>query len=187
MTDDFDKLDSKLARFEQLADHIETMVAPQICEVMRTYALDRLDEKVYDNNPNPVTGNLRNSVETAEDIIIREGQTTVRMGIESSAEYAKYIEFGTGVKGSNEYNGHISEGVTFSPKEKWYQYNPDYQGDPGKNNDPRNVEAFGEKMTIPEFIVRYSQHPRPFMRPALYDNVDVFKDILAGELTEVFE
>lgn len=188
MTDDFDQLDKKLAMFEEMADTIEESVAPQICEIMRNYALDRLAEKVYDGNSNPVTGNLQNSVETAGDIVIREGQTTVRMGIQTSADYAKYIEFGTGIHGSNDYNGHISEGVTFKNKEKWYQYNPDYQGDPGKNNDPRNVEAFGETLiTVPEFIVRYSQHPRPFMRPALYDNVELFKDIIKGELTGVFE
>lgn len=196
MTDDFDQLDKKLAMFEEMADTIEESVAPQICEIMRSYALDRLAEKVYDGNSNPVTGNLQNSVETAGDIVIREGQTTVRMGIQTSADYAKYIEFGTGIHGSNDYNGHISEGVTFKNKERWFQHNPDYQGEFGKNNDPRHLEAlrrrqgFGTDDIITgyeEWIPRYSQHPRPFMRPALYDNVELFKDIIKGELTGVFE
>ena len=176
-SDDWDRLDEKLASLEDIADTIEESVAPQICEIMRNYALSRLDEKVYDNNSNPVTGNLRNSVETSQDIIIREGRSSVIMGIESSAEYAKYIEFGTGVKGSAEYDGHTSEGVTFSPKAFWFQHNPDYKGEFGENNDPSGAR---------EWIKRYAQHPRPFMRPALYDNVGLFADIIAENVKEVF-
>ena len=194
MTDDWDRLDQKLAQLEGMADVIEDTAAPQICEVMRSYALDRLDAQVYDANSNPVTGNLRNSVETSEDIIVREGRTSVVMGIQTSADYAKYIEFGTGVKGSAEYAGHVSEGVTFKPIERWWQHNPEYQGEFGKNNDPRRmavkgfqVDANADTSRYNEWIPRFSQHPRPFMRPALYDNVGLFADIIAGEITGVFE
>jgi len=177
MTDDWNELDSKLSDLENMADIIEDSVAPQICEVMRNYALDRLNEKVYDRNSRRTTGNLMNSIISAQDIIIREGETSVSMGIASSADYAKYIEFGTGIKGSADYNGHTSEGVTFSPKARWFQHNPDYNGDFGKDNDPEH----------PEWIMRFAQHPRPFMRPALYDNEGIFKDILKENLTEVFD
>jgi len=176
--DDWDRLDQKLASLDGMADIIEQSAAPQICEVMRNYAVDRLDEKVYDGNARAVTGNLRNSVETAEDIIVRASGTSVVMGIQTSAHYAKYIEFGTGVKGSADYNGHTSEGVTFSPKAMWFQHNPEYKGEFGEDNDPS-----GEA----EWIRRYAQHPRPFMRPALYDNVGLFADIIAGEIAGVFE
>lgn len=176
MSDDWERLDRKLASLDGMADIIEQSAAPQICEVMRNYALDRLDEKVYDGNSNRVTGNLRNSVETASDIIVRSGGTTVTMGIETSAHYAKYVEFGTGVKGSADYDGHVSEGVVFSPKAMWFQHNPEYRGEFGQDNDPENEE----------WIRRFAQHPRPFMRPALYDNVGLFADIIAGEIAGVF-
>ena len=177
MTDDWDRLDEKLSMLEGMSDIIEESVAPQICEIMRNYAVGRLDAVVYDSNPNPVTGNLRNSVETSEDIIIREGKTSVIMGIQTSADYAKYIEFGTGTKGSADYNGHTSEGVTFSSKDRWFQHNPDYNGDFGENNDPEHRE----------WIMRFAQNPRPFMRPALYDNVGLFADVISGEIKGVFD
>ncbi len=179
---DFQRIDKKLEKLTKMADRIEEDVAPAICEAMRMYAVERIEALGAVD-----TGRLKNSVETAEDIIIREDDVTVAMGIETSVEYAKYIEFGTGSKGSNEWKGHVSEGVTFTSKEKWVTYNPDYQGDPGKNNDPRNNEVFGEEFVIPEFITRYPQEARPFLRPALYDNTELWKDLISGEIQELWD
>jgi len=153
--DDFTRLDRKLATLSDMADVIESEVGPEICEVMRVYALDRLDALVYDGNSRPVTGNLRNSVETAQDVILRTGDATVSIGIASSADYALFIEYGTGALGD--------PAIPHTSKPKWFYFGPD--GSP----------HWG-----------YPQHPRPFMRPALYDNVSLFKDIIEGKLTEVF-
>lgn len=175
MTDDWDSLDDKLGRFEDMADLIESERAGMVCEVMRTVAVNLItDQHAVD------TGRLRASVGADNnEIIVRGSKTSVTMGIDCPVEYGIFIEYGTGPKGD--------PAIPHTSKEKWYQHNPDYQGEPGKNNDPRNVEAFGQTFTIPEFIVRYAQHPRPFMRPALYNNIDVYKDILEGVVTEVFE
>lgn len=149
--DDFKGLDQKLAVLEGIADIIQSDAAPQICEVMRAYAVKKITRQGAVD-----TGALRNSVETAEDIIVRDTDTTVTMGIECTSEYGIFIEYGTGVKGD--------PAVPHTDKQSWVYRSPD-----GK------------------FHRAYPQHPRPFMRPALYDNTNVFKRIIEGEITEVFE
>lgn len=150
------------ATFDALADSmdaIERDAAPQICEVMRAYAVKKItQQRAVD------TGALRNSIATAEDIIVRNGAAEVSIGIETAQSYAKYIEFGTGVKGDPE--------VPHVQKEKWAAPNPKYDGPGGSE---------------PKFIMRYAQHPRPFMRPALYDNRRLYKRIISGSIKEVFE
>lgn len=151
MTDDWNGLDDTLDDFERMADRIEQEAAPQICEVMRAYAVKKITRQGAVD-----TGNLRNSVESAQDIIIRNGETSVTMGIDCTAEYGLFIEYGTGQLGDPE--------IPHTSREKWVYQRPDG-----------------------EFRTGYPQHPRPFMRPALYDNVELFKDILQGTITEVFE
>lgn len=175
----FDELDDKLERLVNIADKIEKKVAPQICNEMRNVAVAMIS---YQGAVD--TGALRSSVQGASDIILREDDVTVSMGISTRMEYAKYIEFGTGTAGSAEYSSPVTgetyaaDGVTFSPKSRWYQHNPKYNGEFGKNNDPSGVG---------EWIPRYAQHPRPFMRPALYDNIPRAKEILTGALKEEFD
>lgn len=151
MTDDWDKLDDKLAQLEGMADTIEFDVAPQICEVMRAYAVKKITRQGAVD-----TGYLRNTVDTAEDIVVRNGETVVTMGIDCTAEYGLFIEYGTGPFGDPE--------IPHTTKEKWVYPTPDG-----------------------EFRVGYPQHSRPFMRPALYDNVALYKDMIAGAITEVFD
>mgnify|MGYP002626907127 CR=1 FL=1 len=142
-----------------IMDGIETKAAHEICEVMRAYAVKKItQQRAVD------TGALRNSVSTAEDIIIRDGQTSISIGIETAQSYAKYIEYGTGILGDPE--------VSHVQKDKWVAPNPKYDGPDGKE---------------PRFIMRFAQHPRPFMRPALYDNRKVFMRIIKREIKEVFE
>lgn len=162
--DDWDKLDAKLEALQNIADDIEHKAAPEICSMMRNYALDRLDAQVYDNNSRSVTGKLRNSVRGASDIIVRKNDAAVVMGIDSTAEYAKYVEFGTGPKGSAVYKGHLSEGVTFTSKERWGPY-------------------FNTQLG--EFRMGFPQAPRPFMRPALYDQVEDFKQTIVDVISDV--
>lgn len=179
-TEGFKDLDDKLAYLIGISDKIEQEIAPAINNIMRDYAV-QMCTNVWSAVD---TGALRNSIQGATQFVMREDDVTVEMGITATSDHLKYVEFGTGIHGSAEYTSpatgetHTSEGVTFKDKAKWYQHNPDYHGDFRKNNDPNGVE---------EWIPRYSQHPRPIMRPALYDNVEVIKDVLQGACTEVFE
>ena len=165
MTDDWASLDAKLEKLGRTADIIEKDVAPQICQVMREYAGWALRAQVYSRPEGwyKRARNLEQSVIGAQNIVERDGDTMVSIGIETSAEYAKYIEYGTGPNGSAEYDGHVSEGVTFSNRKSWL-----FVDDDG------------------EVRIAKSQKARPFMRPALYDNVDVFKEEIAKGLTGIF-
>ena len=167
MTEDgFAKLDAKLADFGKMADVIEHEIAPEICQDMREKAGYALKVQVYSRPESWYrrTRNLEQSVMAAPNIIERDGETKVAMGIETSAEYAKYIEFGTGPRGSAEYDGHESEGVTFKNRMSWLF--EDLDG---------------------EIRIGKSQEPRPFMRPALYDNVDIYTEWITDRLLEAFQ
>jgi len=148
--------------FESLShvmDSIEADAGPQICEVMRAYAVLKITrQKAVD------TGALRNSVQTAEDIIVRNGEASVSIGIETAQSYAKFIEFGTGILGDPE--------VEHVQKDRWVAPNPKYGGEGSEE---------------PKFVMRFAQHPRPFMRPALYDNRKTFLKIIKGTIKEVYE
>ena len=152
MTDDWDSLDDKLERFEDMADLIESERAGMVCEVMRTVAVNLItDQHAVD------TGRLRSSVGADNnEIIVRGSKTSVTMGIDCPVEYGIFIEYGTGPKGD--------PAIPHTSKEKWA-----YMGEDGKVH------------------MGFPQYPRPFMRPALYNNIDVYKDILEGVVTEVFE
>ena len=153
MTDDFQRLDDKFARMQRAADLIESQAAHSICEIMRAYAVTKITMQGAVD-----TGNLRNSVQTTEDIIVRDTDTQVSIGIECTTDYGLFIEFGTGIKGD--------PAIPHVDKSAWYAPDPDEPG---------------------EFILRFAQHPRPFMRPALYDPVETYKGIMEGAITEVFE
>jgi len=163
--DDFNRLDAKLEEFGKLADLIEDEIAPQICQDMRDKAGYALKVQVYSRPESWYrrTRNLEQSIMAAPDIIEREGDTKVAMGIETSADYAKYIEYGTGPRGSADYDGHESEGVTFSNRMSWLFIDDDGEVRLGK-----------------------SQAPRPFMRPALYDNVEIYKEYITERILEIF-
>ena len=192
-TDGFDELDAKLEALANIADVIEHDVAPKVNEVMRNYAIEMVTRVRGAVN----TGALSNSIQGVSQIVIREDDTTVEMGISATSDHLNYVEFGTGIHGSATYTdvegeSHTAEGVTFQPKAMWYQHNPEYQGDFGKNNDPRKAVSDGFSVgaaadSYEEWIPRYSQHPRPIMRPALYDNIGVIEDIMSEAIGEVFD
>lgn len=175
-----EELDAKLERLEQMADVIEKELAPQICNEMRNTAIAMVTNvwSAVD------TGALRNSIEGVQQLVIRDDDATVEMGITATSDHLRYVEFGTGSRGSNIYDSpttgqsYVAEGVTFqTEKSMWFQHNPDYEGDFGQNNDPNGVN---------EWIPRYAQHPRPIMRPALYDNLPFFKELIESAMTEGF-
>jgi len=178
--DGFDSVDEKLAYLVNIADTIEKDIAPAINNIMRDYAV-----QMVTNVWGAVdTGALRNSIQGAVQFVMREDDTTVEMGITATSDHLKYIEFGTGANGDATYTSPVTgesftaEGVTFQEdKAFWFQHNPDYKGEFRKGNDPNGV---------PEWIMRFAQHPRPIMRPALYDNVEIIKEVLEGGITEVF-
>ena len=162
---DFKRLDDLFKDKSEIADKI-VRSGPDICDIMRTTAIMRLEQLVYSTPESWYrrTHNLAQSVmDSGGDIIARPDDSTVIVGITASADYAKYIEFGTGANGSNEYDGHISEGVTFKDKKSWMF-----------------KDEWGETH------IAKAQHPRPFMRPALWDNIDNIKRKLTEMLTEGF-
>ena len=147
-----DELDSKLESLMQIADAIEDVAAPQICEVMRRSASQSLTD-----NGAVDTGRLRDSVESqSSGFVDRKGESVVEIGIATDVPYAQFIEYGTGPRGD--------PAVPHTTKMAWV-----YRGDDG------------------ELHLAKSQEARPFMRPALYDNRELFGDIIAGTITDVFE
>ena len=147
-----DELIDNLEKAEMLADVIESTVAPKVCNEMRNTAIRKLTlQKARD------TGKLVNSISAAQNLISREDSTVVTMGIETDTEYAKYIEFGTGINGSSSYGGHDNPQVTFKRDRVDWVYFDEEDG---------------------EFRTAHAQHPRPFMRPALYDKQKEYEDMM---------
>lgn len=56
------------------------------------------------------TGRLQGSITKQTEII--NGGMTARIG--TNVDYAPYVEYGTGDKGSNEWNGHVDGEVSFT-------------------------------------------------------------------------
>lgn len=162
--DGIEEIDRKMLAMAHVGDIIEQEIAPQICENMRETAGWHLKANVYSKPEGwyKRTRNLEQSVIGAPNIIERNGEARVAMGIECTAEYAKYVEFGTGPKGSAEYDGHVSEGVTFGGRMAWM-----FEDEDG------------------EIRLAKAQEPRPFMRPALYDNIDIYKGYIHDKIMEL--
>jgi HK97 gp10 family phage protein len=87
------------------------------------------------------TGALQRSITHAETF--DEDGVTIEVG--TNSRYGAYVEFGTGDKGSAMYDGHMSEGVSFTMGWKGVR-------------------------------------PRPYLRPALYDQEQILVDIFAQGL-----
>lgn len=161
----YDGIRSQFRSLYDLADRIEIDAAPQICQLMRETAVTKLTQSGAVD-----TGNLRNSIETREcEFVMRKGESIVECGISTNVHYAPFIEYGTGPLGD--------PAVPHTNKRIWFQYNPSYNPLFGAGDAEHRDQMF---------IPRFPQRPRPFMRPALYDNVDAFKAILAGTVQEVW-
>ena len=92
----------------------------------------------------------------------------VSAGIRTDVNHAIFIEYGTGPKGD--------PAIPHTSKRIWFQQNPEYDA-LYPDDDPRSQA----------WIPRFPQAPRPFMRPALYDNRKVFNKILTDTVVKVFE
>ena len=111
------------------------------------------------------TGTLRQMIQTAADGDATKDGDTVSNYIKSGASYSIFVEYGTGFRGD--------PAIPHTTKRVWFQPNPNYV--PGS-------ESGG-----PPYIMRFPQRPQPFMRPALTDSVDEIKDIIKGDIGQVFE
>jgi len=107
------------------------------------------------------TGNMRNMIDS--NGFVERGPESVNMGITAHASYSIFEEYGTGYKGDPE--------VPHTSKKSWIYY------------DPAMKNADG---TYGGFRFGFPREAHPFMRPALYDHLDEYKSILAGDVLEVF-
>lgn len=140
MTDiELEGMDDLLGKFEDYIPELEKKltdeIAPQVVQVMRSLAVK--DVRVD-------TGHLRQSLQDGKALIGKEGEHQVFMGISTSVEYARYVEYGTGNKGD--------PAVPHVPKDFWWAFNPEW------------TEGMPESK---RFIRWYAQPPRPYLRPAL--------------------
>lgn len=156
---------SQFRALYDLADRVELDACPAICQIMRETAVTKLTQQGAVD-----TGNLRNSVESREcEFIMRQGESIIECGIRTNVHYAPFIEYGTGPLGD--------PAVPHTTKNIWFQYNPDYNPVYGSG------DAYHRDM---QWIPRFPQRPRPFMRPALYDNTELFKAILRKTVTDLW-
>lgn len=102
------------------------------------------------------TGNLRNSVETVSSEFVVRRSDTV-------------VEMG------------IQTGVEYA---KYIEYGTGPLGDPAVQHTSRMTWAYYDEEG--ELRIGKSQPPRPFMRPALYENKKAIGAIIAGTIKEVW-
>lgn len=146
---------------EGVKDHLMTDTGALIRELLSTQA----------KNLAPVrTGTLRQMIQTAADGDATKDGDTVSNYIKSGADYSIFVEYGTGFRGD--------PAIPHTTKRVWLQYNPDYNPVYGAG-DAYNMDQ--------KWIRRFPQKPQPFMRPALTDSVDEIKDIIKGDIGQVFE
>lgn len=154
----YEGLSKKLETLSKMADIVERDLAPELSNVMRVTAVRRLSQPSgLKNKPAVDTGTLRNSIQS-------KGAEFVLRTSETTVE--------CGIQTAVEYAPFIEYGtgplgdpeVAHTSKMAWA-----YMGADGKIHFAR------------------SQPARPFMRPALYENRQIFKDIIAGKIREVFD
>lgn len=106
-----------------------------------------------------VSGQLRESIHTK----VKSEKNKVTGIVFTTAEYAPFVEFGTGVKGNGSYP-YQPEDVTLSYKDKGWSFpNPD---------NPK------------QFIHTTGQKAQPFMYPALHNNRKAVERILKEGIRE---
>lgn len=151
-------LRAKLQALQEIADTIEERAAPRASEVMRNHAVMKLRiPSGLVPKPAVDTGNLRNSVESKDSEFVIRKTSTI-------------VEFG------------IQTGVEYAP---FIEYGTGPLGDPEVAHTDRTRwfyrDAHGQAH------MARSQPARPFMRPALYENRMLIRDIIEETITEVFE
>lgn len=154
----YEGLSKKLETLSKMADIVERDLAPEFSNQMRITAVRRLSQPSgLRNKPAVDTGTLRNSIQD-------KGAEFVLRTSETTVECG------------------IQTAVEYAP---FIEYGTGPLGDPEVAHTQRMTWAYmGADGKI--HIAR-SQPARPFMRPALYDNRETFKDIITGKIREVFD
>lgn len=154
----YEGLSKKLETLSKMADIVERDLAPELSNVMRVTAVRRLSQPSgLKNKPAVDTGTLRNSIQS------KSAEFVLRTSDTS-------VECG------------IETAVEYAP---FIEYGTGPLGDPEVAHTQKMTWAYmGADGKI--HIAR-SQPARPFMRPALYENRQIFKDIIAGKIREVFD
>jgi len=103
------------------------------------------------------SGTLRQMIDSSDKGFSDRTPNGIRTGISSNAMYSIYIEYGTGNKGD--------PAVAHTSKKSWVYFDNASQ----------------------KFRCGKPQKARHYMIPALDDNVDNIRDLIAGDVNEVFE
>lgn len=125
---------------DNIAEELAERTLPLAMLKIASYAVDRAQEVA----PN-VTSRLAGSISSLTG---RDGSTYWAQ-IGSNVEYAPYVEFGTGQKGSATYVDRNGESHTTD-----VVFRPDWKG----------------------------MRPQPYIRPAVYDNMDIYRSYLTDAL-----
>lgn len=145
-----------MAGFRLTEDHTAEVIAAKNAAVERALEMIGIKVENYAKELCPVdTGNLRNSITHQVD---GEGATaTVTIG--AGAEYAPYVELGTG--------------KNFTPPPEWIEH----QGKKG-----RGLDSWVYQDKEGNWHRAYPMKARPFLRPAVENHKDEFETILKNEL-----
>lgn len=165
-----DDLRAKISEMvPNLMQHMEDSAGPQIAQVMRSVAVQNAPVGKVDPIRHPTAGGtLRQSLQTSPAIIERnDGEMAVHMGISTSVPYARYVEYGTGIKGDPT--------VPHTNKRFWFSLNPNYD------------DTKRECADNPKYIQWFAQEPNPFMRNALKATRKIAVKLLAEGATAVFK
>ena len=92
---------------DKIQEHIDE-IPKAIEKALKLWAVDARGQAKEDA-PHK-TGQLSSSI--TSKVSVEDSVITATIG--TNLDYAPYNEYGTGDRGSNEYNGHVSEGVTFT-------------------------------------------------------------------------
>lgn len=111
------------------------------------------------------TGNMRNSIVPIDGKgYIVDSDGSIVMGARATANYSIFEEYGTGPKGD--------PAIPHTSKERWW-----YWDDTIVNKDG----------SIGGFRMGVSREAHPFLRPALKDHIEEYKQIIKGDLDKVFQ
>ncbi len=100
---------------DKIQEHIDE-IPKAIEKALKLWAMEAKGEAKRDAPKSKLTETNKNSGRLASSIAsnVSSEDGVIIATIGTNVEYAPYNEYGTGDRGSNEYNGHVSEGVTFT-------------------------------------------------------------------------
>lgn len=160
----YEELSRKLEVLSKMADIVERDLSHELSNEMRNTAVRKLSQP--SGLPNKKTGQLKPAVDSG----------TLRNSIQS-----KESEFVLRTSETTVECG-IQTAVEYAP---FIEYGTGPLGDPEVAHTSKMSWAY--MGTDGKLHFARSQPARPFMRPALYENREVFKDIIYGKIRELFD